>query len=62
MQEYTSTIKTDWIKLEICCNNLQAKNKKKYIQKLKDQFYKQYGFELSSNEITEIQLNKKKGV
>ena len=52
MQEYTSTIK-----LEIGCNNLEAKNKEEYIQKLKDQFYEEYGIDLSDNEITEIQLN-----
>ena len=52
MKEFTSTIK-----IEIGCNNLEAKNKEEYIEKLKDQFYEDFNIELSDSEITQIESN-----
>tara|TARA_R100000479_G_scaffold168678_1_gene109847 strand:- start:70 stop:231 length:162 start_codon:yes stop_codon:yes gene_type:complete len=49
MKEYTSIIK-----IEIGGNNLLAKNKKEYIEKLKDQFMEEYNFELDEEEIINI--------
>ena len=47
---YQSTITVSW-----GCNNHEAKSKKEYIQKVKDQFYEDFGIHLTDDEITDIE-------
>lgn len=49
-KEYQSTITVSW-----GCNNHEAKSKKEYIQKVKDQFHEEFGIHLTDNEITDIE-------
>tara|TARA_Y100000114_G_C11544498_1_gene224189 strand:- start:352 stop:516 length:165 start_codon:yes stop_codon:yes gene_type:complete len=50
IKEYQSTITVSW-----GCNNHEAKSKEEYIQKVKDQFYEEFGIHLTDNEITDIE-------
>jgi len=36
-------------------NGFQAKNKKDYIQKVKESFYEEFGLDLEDSEITDIE-------
>ena len=49
MKEYTSEINI-WFG----GNNHEAKNKEQYIQKVKDQFWEDFGIKLANAEITNI--------
>ena len=49
MKEYTSEINI-WFG----GNNHEAKNKEEYIQKVKDQFWEDFGIKLTNAEITNI--------
>ena len=51
MKEYTSDIK-----LIFSGNNFPADNKKEYIEKVKSQFFDEFGLILDDKEITNIQI------
>ena len=51
MKEYSSDIT-----ISFGGNNHQAKNKKEYLKKVKDQFYEDFGIKLEDEEITNIQI------
>ena len=50
MKEYTSTITVTW-----SINNHEASSEEDYRDKVKDQFYDQYGITLSDDEIKDVE-------
>ena len=50
MKEYTSTITVTW-----SINNHEASSKQDYIDRVKEQFYDEYGITLSDDEIKDIE-------
>lgn len=53
MKEYTSTVTVTW-----SINNHEASSEEDYRDKVKDQFYDEYGITLSDYEIKDVEVNK----